>query len=932
MADIATLDFETYYDREYSLSKITTEEYVRSPLFEAIGVSIKHNSGKTVWYPQPEIERGLATVDWDNTFLLCQNTAFDAAILNWRYNRVPKRYLDTLCMSRALFPHDKSHSLAAQAKRFGIGEKGTEVANALGKRYKDFTAEELYWYGEYCVNDVELTNAIFGMYMKLGFPKVELQLIDLTLRMFVEPVLRLDEPLLHKHLAQVIERKAALLDKVRDAMLDTGDPASISDIFTEGGHTAVKELLMSNDKFADLLRSFDCEPPTKTSPTTGKKTYAFAKTDEAFKELLDHPNEDVQTLVNARLGNKSTLEETRTQRFIGMSYRGAFPVPLRYYGAHSGRWSGQDSVNLQNLPSRGANAGQIKKAILAPDGYVVIDSDSSQIEARTLAWLAGQDDLVDAFEKNNAEKLAGIDSALHQYDVYKLMAQKIYNVPMDEITKPQRQVGKTVVLGCFGPDTLVLTIRGWIPIIHVQATDMVWDGLRWVPHAGVVQQGARDVWTAHGISATSDHGILTEHGWEEWYAVIKNPSLWKSAQNVVSLPSLSGAHVSPSVDARSDGNLFVNARADGPASSYVKIYSKAVALGAILAPKLRRILNGIGYMKAYAQMKLSARGCLTEYPHVYHGVTTPIVSPTRIMVGAGYKYMRLGGLTESRSLRTFSPLTGMTSRVWNWIGLTWIKDMSRAIFASWGVPLTWQIDAASEIYKRGSQPLKQRMQTYDIAYAGPMNRYTILTDAGPIVVHNCGYGVGHQKLQLFLKTQAGVTVDIEEAKRIINTYRESFYMIPDFWRKADAALTYLASGSAYQVDSQGLVNVVPGKGLSLPNGLFIQYPGLRKDATDKGTEWTYISKGLRKRIYGPKAVENICQAVARCVVAEQMLRIAKRYRVVMTVHDSIAVVARKEEAAEAQQYVEDCMRWAPKWATGLPLACESGVGPSYGDC
>ena len=171
------------------------------------------------------------------------------------------------------------------------------------------------------------------------------------------------------------------------------------------------------------------EPPTKISLTTGKETYAFAKTDEDFKALAeDHHNETVRLLVSARLGVKATLEETRAERFIGIAKRGAFPVPLRYYGAHSGRWSGQDSVNLQNLPSRGPNAGRIKQSILAPEGYVVIDSDSSQIEARTLAWLAGQTDLVEAFEKNNAEKLAGIDSSMHQYDVYKLMAQKIYNV------------------------------------------------------------------------------------------------------------------------------------------------------------------------------------------------------------------------------------------------------------------------------------------------------------------------------------------------------------------------------------------------------------------------------------------------------------------------------------------------------------------------
>ena len=164
-------------------------------------------------------------------------------------------------------------------------------------------------------------------------------------------------------------------------------------------------------------------------------------------------------------------------------------------------------------------------------------------------------------------------------------------------------------------------------------------------------------------------------------------------------------------------------------------------------------------------------------------------------------------------------------------------------------------------------------------------------------------------------------------------YRASFYMIPDLWRKADAALTYLACGNEGRVDSVGIINVVPGKGLTLPNGLYIQYPGLAREASSEGgAEWVYRSKGQRIKIYGGKVVENFCQAVARCVVAEQMLRIAKRYKVVLTVHDSIAVVAPQGEAQEAQAYVEECMRWAPKWAAGLPLACESGVGVSYGAC
>ena len=190
---------------------------------------------------------------------------------------------------------------------------------------------------------------------------------------------------------------------------------------------------MSNDKFAALLGKY-VEPPKKISARTGKEAWAFAKTDEEFKKLAEHENENVRDLVNARLANKTTLEETRTQRFIDIANRGLMPVPLRYYAAHTGRWGGDEKINLQNLPSRGENANKLKKSIIPMEGYTIIDADSSQIEARILAWLAEQDDLVEAFE--NGE------------DVYKIMAKSIYGKPVEEIKKEERFVGKTTILGC----------------------------------------------------------------------------------------------------------------------------------------------------------------------------------------------------------------------------------------------------------------------------------------------------------------------------------------------------------------------------------------------------------------------------------------------------------------------------------------------------
>lgn len=605
---LVTLDFETYYDREFSLSKLTTEAYVRDPRFEVIGVGLKVNGTATEWASgtHEQIQDYLNSFDWSDVMLLCHNTMFDGAILDWKFGIRPKVYADTMCIARAIHGVETSASLRAVSEKYGIGEKGTEVVQALGKRREDFTDAELARYGDYCVNDVDLTYKLFTIMAK-DFPRKELKLIDLTLRMFIQPMLELDLGLLEQHLTETRDHKDELLESAG----------------------VVKEDLMSNPKFAELLKSFGVEPPMKESPATGKQTFAFAKSDEDFKALADHENPQVQALVAARLGTKSTLEETRTQRFIDIAKRGTLPVPVRYYAAHTGRWGGDDKINLQNLPSRGVNGKKLKRSIIAPTGYTLVDADSAQIEARVLAWLAEQDDLTHAFRAGE--------------DVYVKMASRIYGVAESDVTKDQRFVGKTTILGA-------------------------------------------------------------------------------------------------------------------------------------------------------------------------------------------------------------------------------------------------------------------------------------------------GYGMGAIKFQAQLKN-FGFDMDIAEARRVISIYREANWKINKLWRDAQQALVELHSSRKISLGYGSVLELVPEEtAIRLPSGLLLRYDDLKFDTTEKGVEFHYKTRRGRNRIYGGKVIENVCQAIARCIIGEQMLKIAKKHRVVLTVHDSVVACVPDEEVEEAQAYVEECMRWIPDWAEGLPINCESGTGKSYGDC
>jgi DNA polymerase len=378
----------------------------------------------------------LEQFDWANSALLCHNTMFDGAILAWRYGIRPAFYLDTLSMARPVTGQTVGGSLKRLAELFAVGVKGDEVVKAIGKRRKDFTPEEMARYGSYCKNDTQLTTDLFKTLYKYT-TKEELQVIDMMLRMFIDPVLELDYDMLTTHLTEVRAKRDALIASLTDG---TG-----------------MDHIMSNPKFAEKLVELGVSPPMKVSPRTGKQTFAFSKQDVAFTELLHHDDERVQILVAARPGLKSTIEESRTQAFLDIWKRGSMPFTLLYWAAHTGRAGGGDNINVQNLPRGGA----LRRAILAPEGHSIVAGDSSQIEARTVAWLAGQTDLVAAFA-------AGVD-------IYSDFAASIYGKPINKKDTPlERHVGKTAILGLgygMGADKFQFTLKVGKPKVEIEQAE-----------------------------------------------------------------------------------------------------------------------------------------------------------------------------------------------------------------------------------------------------------------------------------------------------------------------------------------------------------------------------------------------------------------------------------------------------------------------------
>ena len=421
---IVHLDFETYYSAEYSLSKMTTEAYVRDERFEVIGVGVRvGRDAKSVWLEEWEFAAWAKSFDWSTVSVNANHAQFDGLILSEHYDVRPGFWFDTMYLGRVLSGRG---SLDLIAQHLGIGRKGDAIESHRyrGKRRADFTQREWLEYGKYCCNDVDLAADALRA-MAPTFPREELWLIDTTIRMFTEAVFRADLDLLRKTLEGERTRKRELLSGLAAAR-------GLNDA-KKGPAEAMRKLLSSSEKFGALLREIGITPPTKRNDK-GELIYAFAKTDPGMIQLLEHDREEVRFLAEARLEVKSTIVVTRTERLLGIGQRGRVPFYLKYAGAHTHRWSGGDKMNPQNF-NRG---GALRDAIICGDDEEIVVCDSSQIEARVLPWLAGEEQLLETFRRNDVT--GG--------DFYSDVGSDYFKKQLSKKETPvERQLAKNMILG-----------------------------------------------------------------------------------------------------------------------------------------------------------------------------------------------------------------------------------------------------------------------------------------------------------------------------------------------------------------------------------------------------------------------------------------------------------------------------------------------------
>lgn len=541
---IITLDFETYWtSKEYTLSKMGPIQYIRDPRFSAqlLGYCVGNGPVEVVEHDGiADALRSLHLEDPDTVTVAHNGDGFDFLILSEKYGVVPAKTLDTIPLMRwcgLSSVISEGHAALTAALGTGVKYQGTVISD--GKRWPDdFTETERAAFKLYCAQDVEQCRANLVKMLTWashnGFTMDVVTFCSLTSHMATAPALWANGEAL-KSYQEVLRQQQV---KARE---------ELAHLFQFRDEAHMLTCIRSADKFSALLRQLGVEPPMKYSEAYSKTKKAkmeaqgldtsnedswavyvpaLSKQDVDFLAMQDHPDPRVALLCRIRLENNSSIQESRVATFYKMAmYYKPIPVMLKTFGAHTSRYAAgntegkSDSLNWQNLSKRNPAMLPLRQAIFTAGGRTLVSCDSSQIEARMLAYIAQQTDVLQLF-------------AQHE-DVYADFGQTISGIPAKEIhdgaksgnaaLKKLRNISKTIILGCLGADTEVLTNTGWKHITEVSINDKLWDGETWTNHGGVICSGVKPTVEVNGVRMTEDHRILCGSTWHTARECLNEP-------------------------------------------------------------------------------------------------------------------------------------------------------------------------------------------------------------------------------------------------------------------------------------------------------------------------------------------------------------------------------------------------------------------------
>jgi DNA polymerase I-like protein with 3'-5' exonuclease and polymerase domains len=873
--DTYAIDFETYYDKRCSIKTLGPLGYFSHPDFDAYMVSVVGDNGvKFVGHPKD--------FDWsliqDNR-VLSHNASFDESLYlygarqGWWDSYTAAEWHCTADM--AVYCGLPRSLKGATAEAYDLKVDKSTRDNMSGKKWENMSPDFKKEVSDYALKDSELCLKLWQDYSDKWTEKErEISLIN---RRCVQHGIPIDTELLKNQL-ETIKKE---LFEAENNIPWIGDRP-----------------LLSRQAFDDQCRAVGIEPPA-----------SLAEGDADAEEWLRVHGQKyawVGAVKNWRRINslKCKLESFD---FATMS-DGRFYGNLMYFGAHTGRFSGSGgNLNLQNLPKDEMFGVNMRHLIAPkPDRRLVV-VDLSQIEVRTLCWLAQDHETMEEIKASE--------------DIYEAFAIRfgLWSKDKGSLRKDpkMRHKVKAMVLGCFGPETKVLTDRGWIDIVGVRDTDKVWDGTQWVHHEGLLHQGVQETISRFGVEATPDHEILTEHGWREWYEIQRSEKDLKSALVMASLPS---CHTSEQHEkmAGLDGIHWSDVRAAGSGlltAITCRIGKLLDAIVVLRKPPHEQPCVGSSMQKLYRIKHIENDYSTALVPSITDATIRRMPHTTTMGV-AGFGSMSLGSTTGRNFLLTLSHLMGGINHIFNSIGSITTKVMNRTIFGSLLRCRICTIGGLLGVCKKESKSLRRKSDVYDLKNCGPNNRFTIKTDFGPIIVHNCGYGAGAPKFAIM----SGMTE--KEAKEAVDLYRLKMDNVKKLW-------------SSYNADIRGSFSVETNFTVDLPSGRVLDYGRLQIHKQDEKVLYVALMPKNGKRVpvklWGGLVAENASQALARDIFSHMLCEIYRlpHADLIMHVHDEVVVETDADKAEQVLSEIISIMSTPPPWIPDIPLAAEGTILTKY---
>lgn len=581
-------------------------------------------------------------------------------------------------------------------------------------------------------------------------------------------------------------------------------------------------------------------------------------------------------------------------------------------------------------------AGCLRGTFIAAPGHDLVSSDWTAIEAVVLACLAGEQWRIDLFRQGGK--------------IYEASGAKVGRMQYEEVLEykkrtgqhhPIRQVGKT----CLTADTQVLTDSGVKPILAVRLTDRLWDGTQWVKHEGVLPQGTKRVINLDGVRMTPDHKINTGRSWKEARQLVSSEKIryLSYSHGLESLPS----------SALNSGRRGALKRFKSPAAvgrSRTRFFSAICCVGdqhgATLAPKRRRPAFGksIGGTPTLSPTPSTAKGSSTASQRRLVAAIGRAIPPGQITGAEGFRYMSAGATVRKaagRGFRTSCRFPAGMSPNSTWTESTRTGATSPGIFALRRKRKTRTTNGKSRTCRGSSTSFEP---VFDIVNAGPLRRFTILTDAGPLIVSNCELALGYQGwVGAWRAFDPKGTQSDNELRDIILAWREASPAIVEFWggqsRRTpggwkeefygvEGAFIQAILNPGREFDCRGLKFQMAGDCLylTLLSGRRIAYHAPRLHSSDKlgcrysVSYWgwnTNPKNGPRGWIqiytWGGRIVENIVQATSNDILRFTSVNLERAgYPIVLHVYDEI--VCEVLRGVGSVEELEAWMRYLPPWA------------------